>query len=383
MNHNPFDPKPSMTGKEVKIHEMPVTNNNPAIPARIVLPPVDLLQIREYIDAGGSIVLVPRGSKGLIIKKEFNPELQEKIDAITIELQGVTAIKSQNDAVNANATLKKAKTLLKGLESERKLMTSVLDDEKSDTMNYERSISDNLSKLVNAVNNGLTEFQREEDRKAREIQDKIDKEKREALAKAQEETNRIARIKNLILEFEKNVLNAIHSSNINDVDEKIKHLGNVKLTAETYQEFLPDAEIMYQNCVTKFNERKGELMRLAEAEKKNKEASDNMRVEMEEKQKRERDQQAQKSEMLQQETQDKLMEDVSNIQMESELKTAMISQAKGVQKPWVFDEENIDIKLLPLEYHTFDKKKIKEAIGLGARDIPGVKIYQDIRNVSR
>jgi hypothetical protein len=386
MNNNPFDPKPK-SAEEVQI------------PERVKIEPSDLLQIRKesthvptkvnidiinaHVNSGGSIQLVPRGSKGIIIKKEFNAELQKNIDALEIELQGIKDIKSQADAQTANATLKKAKTLLKGLEAERKLMTSVLDDEKSDTMRYEKTISDNLQALVLAVNNGLTIFQREEDRKAREAQELIERQKREALKKAQDEANRIGRIKTMINEFERNVLNRIHSSTIDDIDANIAKLASVKLTAETYAEFLPDAQIMYQSCVTKFNERKVELMRLAEAEKKNFEAAQNQRLELEQKQKREMDQQNEKAEMAKRETNDKLMEDVSNIQMETELKNAMVPQAKGVQKPWVFDEENIDLSLLPLEFHTFDKKKIKEAIGLGARDIPGVKIYQEIRNVSR
>ncbi len=372
MKHNPFGESvpqgPIKDASPAKINEVNIAIENS--------------QIVDHLRSGGSIQLVPKGSKGLIIKKEFNQDLLDKIEEITIELKSVGAIKikTQDDAAKVNAVLKKAKALLsKGLENDRKLMTSVLDGEKVEIMNYERTISQPVQVLVDILNNACTEFQRDEDRKAKELQDKIDKEKREKIDAAQKETNRISGIKGLIIEFEGSVMNAIHSATIDDVDEKIKQLAGIKLTDESYMEFLPEAEIMYQSCVTKFNERKGELMRLAQAGKD----TESLRLQMQQKQEREQQQQDQKAQDLQRESQDKLLEDASNIQMESELKTAMIPQAKSVQKPWIFDEEKIDMKLLPLEFHTFDKKKIKEAISSGAREIPGVEIFQDIRNVSK
>lgn len=389
MKRNPFGTKPEK--EENVLPETEVTAKNSFIPslpvAQVPEADVNFIQavekIKTILPEGVQFQLVPKGAKGIIVKKEFNLDIKNKIEELTSELQTIGGISSQDDAVKANVSLKKAKTLIKTLSAERLLMTSVLDEEKADTMSYEKAITENLQNLVNVINNNITIFQTAELEKAKKAQEAIDKKKREELAAAQAETDRIAKIKNLMLEFEKNVLNAIHSSTVKTVDERITQLNTFDFNEKVYQEFLPEAQILLQSLKAKFQERKVELMKLAEAEKTNKEAAEKMRIEQEEKARIEKENQTAKAELVQQETQDQLQESVSNIQMESEFKGAMVPKAKGISLPWVFDEETIDMALLPIEFHTFDKKKIKEAISAGLHEIPGVKIYQKVTNVSR
>jgi hypothetical protein len=332
-----------------------------------------------------TLMTIPAGSKGIIYRVEFNNEAKQQLEAIQTELSVFTtkAIASQDDCVKANQTLKKAKTLIKSLHAERLTMSGVLDAEIKALIDYERKITEPLSNLVQLLDTAITNFQKEQDRIAKEKAAEIERQKQEALRKEQEEINRVSRIKNLIISFENNVMNAIHTANINDIDEKIDKLSKIKLNEETYMEFLPDAQIMYQNCVTKMNERKTELMKLAQAEAENAELATKLKAEQDAKLAAERAEQEAKQRQLEAEKEEQELIATSNIQMNAELQNSMIEKQKGVMKKWSFDEESIDMSLLPLEYHTFDKKKIKEAIAAGAREIPGVKIFQDLKNVSR
>lgn len=55
------------------------------------------------------------------------------------------------------------------------------------------------------------------------------------------------------------------------------------------------------------------------------------------------------------------------------------------RKKWTYDEETVDLKLLPEQYITRipNKKAIKEAIEMGIREIPGVRIFEESKTVFR
>jgi hypothetical protein len=250
-------------------------------------------------------------------------------------------------------------------------------------MSYEDSIIGKLEKSVAVVNGAITIFQKEEIRKREEESKRLQAERDAELAKAQAETDRKSNIEKLIIDFENGVLKASASATIEDIDEKIAKLATVKFSAEKYMEFLPKAEIMLQQSKTRLSERKAELMQLEQAKKTNKEAAE--RLAKEQKIKAENDASAiqRKSENTLSALVEEQQNEVANSQMSYELKVSQTPAIKGVQRPWVFDAENIDMALLPDEYKTFDAAKIKEAIKAGCREIAGVKIYQDTRNVSR
>jgi hypothetical protein len=336
--------------------------------------------IEEALRVGSQVVIVPKGSKGIIVSKEFNPLIKEKIEELEIELKEIKAISSQDDAVKANVTLKKAKTLIKTLSSERLLMTSVLDEEKADTMRYEKEVTGNLVSMVDIVNNAITTFQIAEQARLKKIADDIEKEKQTKLLAENAEIQRKATIKGYILEFEKNCLNALQEANVMSIDMKIKQLATFTFDTAIYQEFTTEAYEMYKAMVAKFETRSAELKKIAQA---NATEAAALQLQAEEQARKDREALAEKEEKVNDAILEESQSAASNIQMEAELKTSIVPKAKGISLPWVFDEETIDMSLLPAEFHTYDKAKIKAAITGGRKEIPGVNIYQKVTNVSR
>jgi hypothetical protein len=383
MNKNPFESLKS----EDKVNPQEQFSVVATLPTKgVIVDAGKLHELKEQLNAqGADIVIIPPGAKGIILRTELNPELQSKVDELTEELKplSVLQIKTQDDVVKLNVSLKKAKTIAKAVDEERKLITSELDAEKKGLINLGKSVTDELVRLTTLINTNITNFQIEEDRKAKEKAAEIERQKQADLAKIQAEQKRIADIKNFILEFENNVLNAAHSATVADIDSKIAKLAGVKLKPEVYQEFLPEAIDMYNRCVQKMNDRKIELERLAEAEAINAEAAERMKKEQEEKARLEKEAQEQKAAEEQQKIAEQAQESISNVQMESELKSSMIGKQKNVQKRWTVEEETIDMSLLPEEYKTADIDKLKKAVAEGAREIPGVRIFEKIINTSR
>jgi hypothetical protein len=346
--------------------------------------PVTETNIIEHIKAGGSVALIPNGSKAIIVRQEFSPEVKNKINELEAKLLSVKAITSQDEAAKANAILKSAKQFEKALLEERKTMTSVLDEEKKSIMDHQEKIVNVISKLIATINANIVNFQKEELRKEQEREVELKKKRDEELRLAQIEADRKSGIQKKIIDFENSVIRACGDATIGDIDDKIKKLASTKILKEAYMEFLPEAEIMYQNCVTRMSKRKVELMELAELAKKNQEEADRLAKEQEEKNRLEALKHKEQGEEKMSAIKDKESEDKANAQMGYEFKVAVGGEKiKGVQKRWVFDATTIDMSLLPDEYKTFDEKKIKEAISAGAREIPGVNIFQDISNVSK
>jgi hypothetical protein len=90
-----------------------------------------------------------------------------------------------------------------------------------------------------------------------------------------------------------------------------------------------------------------------------------------------------KAQQEEQQQSENFQNEVANIQMTSELQQSLNTKPANIMERWVFDETTIDMSLLPADFHTFDKAKIKEAIKNGCREIPGVVIRKELSNVSR
>lgn len=338
-------------------------------------------EVAKNLDINPMSLTAPEGYKPILVKKEFNIEALNKIKELEDELQKITAINTQDDAQKANASLKKAKTIIKTLSAERLQMTSVLDDAKAEIMQYEKYVVEKLSDQVTAINNAITQFQIREDKRLKEAAEKIEREKQEEIAKQNADIARKKNIQEMIISFEKNVNNAIESATIENIQEKIKQLAGFKFDPETYQEFMSEAKIMYEQSVVKLNNRHVELQEIFAA--KNTPEALELKKQAEERIAKEKEEQAQKELELAAKIQEESQASASNIQMTSELKQSIQVKQKGISKTWTFEEETIDINLLPLEFHTYDKAKIKEAIAAGRKEIPGVNIFEKIINVSR
>lgn len=337
----------------------------------------------EIIPSGSSAILVPSGSKGIIVRTEFNPEAQNQINQLVDELSKVEHIASQEDVAFANKILAKAKKTIKFLGAERLMMSSVLKAESDNLIDYERKIVADLQNTCDVVTENVLKYQQKVFEENKRIEAEIQKQKDIELAKIQAESNRKNEINTLILDFERGILSAIQSATIGDIDQKIAKLQSYVMTADDYMEFLPQAQIKYQECVTKMNSRKTELLQLQQAEKTNKAEADRIKAIQEAQAQADNEAMANRAAMSQEALVDERDQEISNTQMTAELKSSMSATPKGVAILWVFDEETINMSLLPDEYKTFDKDKIKKAIGAGCRSIPGVNIHEKLSNRPR
>lgn len=326
---------------------------------------------------------VPKGFKAILIKKEFDSSVLDQIVTLENELSTLPVIKSDDDLSKVNGSLKKAKTLINKIGADRLEMASGLSQEQKALIELERKTIATLNTLVDTKNKAALAYQVEKDRRAKQAQEQIEKNRQEEMKRILAEKERVQIISNKIIQFEKNVLTAIASATYDDVDSKIEILNQTKLTAEVYQEFLPDAVDMLDRCKKLFTTRKEELQLLHELSLKNKEAADKLQKEQQAKIEANQAELESKKDSINEMLSDSHVSDVENIQMQTELRNAMVEKPSSVRRTYEADFTTIDMSLLPDEYKTFDEKKIKEAVKAGCREIPGVEIKEKLSNVSR
>lgn len=327
---------------------------------------------------------ISSGKKAIIYKTDFDQSVKDQIIQIETSLQNIKAITTQEEANGANAILKQAKGIIKLVEAAGKQMRAVISVAIDEIKAHETEVISDFQKKVEIVNQSITTFQKNEIEKARLKQEEINRKKAEELEAAERERKRISAIRENISEFQTSVMRAAAKATFADIDELIDRLAKYKLEESSYQEFIEEAKIMYQNCVVIFQDRKKELMQLESLKKQNAEKA----AQLEAEQKKNAELAAQAQENRAEQERDKIadahLNEVANIQMDSELKNAIAEPSiKGISKIWKFKTESVNMSVLPAEYHTFDSDKIKKAIKEGVREIPGVEIYQDIINVSR
>jgi hypothetical protein len=330
----------------------------------------------------GTGLIIPQGNETIIFRKQFAPEIISQIETVKTELSTLPPVVDQLSMDNTNTVLKKAKKLITSVGTDRKQMTAILDQKKDEIMAVERQIIFDLETITKKINDQVTLFLVAEKKKEQEKEEAIRKQKAKELEEQQKEIDRVARIKNLILQFKGNVLNAIATSTFENIDQRIAQLDQVQLNEASYMEFLGEAQIMYEECKKLFQGKKIDLMRIEEAGKKNADEAERLRKESEAKTKLQEDKQKQEQFLVQNDKMEAEMNANGQNQMETELHISINKGVKGGMGRWTFSEE-IDMKLLPEEYKTFDADKIKAAVKAGERDIPGVKIFQKISNVSR
>lgn len=328
-------------------------------------------------------VLVPAGSDVIIYSKSFAPALLTEVDTLVASIKALKPVASQADVESQNTVLKNASRLMTKIETERKAMNAPLKDVSDELMQMQKNALASISMLVETKNTEIVNFQKEEDRKAREKAAEIQKQKDAEILAAKNEATRKQNILNLIQQFESNVLNAIANATIDTVDNLILHFDNFIVTEKTYMEFLPQAQAMQSELKIKFTNRKSELQKLADLERTNKLQADQLRLQQEQQAQADKKAAAQRIAEQQATVEEQAQSDIANTVMQSEFKTAQMPVAKNVMRKWGFDSENVNMAALPLEYHTFDKAKIDAAIAAGARSIPGIVIEQKISNVKK
>lgn len=329
-------------------------------------------------------LLVPAGHRAIVFKTDISPDLMTDIESSISELTATPVPKTQQDVDAVNRILKTAKSILKVIEAERKKITSELDAEKkSITSAIKEKFYDPLDQVVTLWDQKIIEFQRAE--LARKEQERIalEEEKKKEQAAIAAEHARITSIKDSISSYKTNALTACANATIDNIDSYIYAASDWEPTADEYFEFLGEMKIVCADVVNAFKKKKIDLERIKELEAINKKAADDAKKKQQEEDAA-RVLASTKEKEVQQEIQQDILENkLLNSEMGNEFKKAQVSQVSGIMRRWVFEEDTINMSLLPDEFKTFDKAKIKDAISKGARDIPGVVIKQDISNVSR
>lgn len=347
-------------------------------------PIVDLETVSKWVAPTETrTVTIPAGSELIIFNKEFAPSLIAELEEIEIAIDSIKPISTQEDVVDANAILKKGQRFAKKFEDERKAMGDVLKQHADELLLIQKRTLANLITKVENKNNEIVIFQRNWQKEQDEKAAKILKDQQAETARINAENKRKQDILNLLSQFESNVLNAISSATIETIDNLILGFDSFKVKEESYQEYFQQALELQASLKIKFATRKSELSRLAELEKINKDAADKLKEQQAAQAEADKTAAADRIAQQQADANEQAQSDLSNSQMHTELKTSVLPSAKNVMKRWVFDAETIDMAALPLEYHTFDVAKIKADIAAGCRDIPGVRIYEEISNVKR
>jgi hypothetical protein len=315
---------------------------------------------------------IPPGCKVIIVKQEFKPEILNQISLAVDELSKIKAVQTVEEAESANTHLKRAKGISKNIETERLLMTSVLDQEKKSIMDYAKGLTATLDATIAVVTASVTQFQQREAKRIADENAKIQKDRDEKFAKEQKEIREKAEHKQNLLDLERAIVRRGLETTLKNVDENIEIVSAFEINADFYGEHVAEANKIVASGIVMFQKKKASLALAPNACVMHDKASEEAIAAIEAKQL-----------AAQEEEQEALQSAALNIQMDAELKTAQIGKQKGIAKVWVFEEDAIDLALLPLEFHTFDKAKIKAAIAAGRTEIPGVIIKQDIRNVAR
>jgi len=312
------------------------------------------------------------------------PDIITQIDLVAHELKTVGAIKAQEDVQRANTIIKKAKTIINKVEAERKSLTVILDDYKKKAIAKEKEVTSVLVTLTESLNKSIIEFQKEQDRLERERLAEIARKKAEEQAKIEAERKAKELHLNNATALKNGILQAYNTATLANIDALIERINTVPVMSEAYGEHCPEVQAFIMEYRPKFQTKKSELIQMSELEQKNKAEAERIKAEQQVKAQAEAEriraeQEAQKAKLELDQA-----NALANAQMESELQEAQALTTKsGTRKVWKFNPDTVDMSLLPNEFKTFDEKKIKEAISQGARNIPGVHIYQDIQNVAR
>lgn len=312
----------------------------------------------------------------------FAPELKAQIDTAINELAAIGAIQSQDDVVKANAHLKIAKVIVKRVEEERKAMTSILDEAKKQAMAKEKEITSSLLIAIDKANTAIVEFQREVARKEAERLAEIERKRKEEEAKIEAERKAEAALVQRVSDMKSGLLKAYTEATLATIDSYIARAKSLKVTEDQYGRFCGEIQSLISEYQVKFETRKAELIALEKLELSNKQAADDLRAKQQYEAAKEAERIAEQKKAEDQRIRFEQAEKLANAQMTSEFaETQIISEKSNVRKVWKF--EVVNLALVPANFLTIDDAKVKAAIAEGAREIPGLKIFQDIQNVAR
>jgi hypothetical protein len=306
----------------------------------------------------------------------FDDSIKTKVHTLAGQLAAITAIDSAEKKRAAEQLLKNARSTVKAVEDMRKGFTRQLDEKKAQLMDLEKDLVLNLNTALTAVTSLVNIYNTEQERlrqlELKRITDQQAEERRLAVQAEQEKGQRKQKVTNLEINCTQNIAGAT----LQTIEGVIKTLENFQIKEAAFGEFVQDAEDIRSKMIAKAKERQTVL----------KAAADNpAAAALVEDSTKELQQIADAAKSNLANIQASTEEAISGAYITSDLKTQAASQmvpaVTGVKKVWAY--EVTDPAAVPAEYLTPDLVKIKDAVKNGAREIAGVRIFQDIQRTGR
>lgn len=281
----------------------------------------------------------------------FSPTGIERVQPLKLKLSAITEVTNDKQLEVAQILVKEGKALYKEIEAQRKGFTVKLDNIKAEAMKFEKEVLASLNPVEPLVSGYLKK--KEQDRLAE--QRRIEEEARlkaEAAAKKEKQ-------KQNLINFELNTKKEIDGfTKVKDLDAAREKLLAYKPTEETFGIQIDEAKALKKDLLKLFDKKR-------EAIKGKKE----LEIDIAGVESKQVEAQIQEAETLQ------------AIDIETQVKTQSLGVTAGIKKVWKFEVE--DITKVSAEFLLIDQVKVNAAIRAGVRNIPGLKIFQDIERSGR
>ncbi len=281
----------------------------------------------------------------------FSPTGIERVQPLKLKLSAITEVKNDKQLEVAQILIKEGKALFKEIEAQRKGFTVKLDNIKAQAMAHEKEVLTFLGPVEPLISAYLKK--KEQDRMAEQRRIEED-----ARLKA-ETAAKVEKQKQNLINFELNTKKEIDElKKFKDLDVAREKLLAYKPSEDTFGVNVEQAKTLRKDLLKLFDKKR-------EAIKDKKE----LEIDISEVESRQVEQEIQGMEKLQ------------NIDIEAQAKTQSLGITSGIKKVWKFEVEQITN--VPAEYLIVDQVKINAAIRAGARNISGLKIFQDIERSGR
>lgn len=303
----------------------------------------------------------------------FGDDVKGQVLTITEQLNTLPIIKDVETCNQADIILKTATKMVKDISTIRLTITKPLDDRKSEIMDAEKMMVNPLKNAIEKISSNVLLFKKEMERQAEAKRKELERQAEERQKLIDEQLKKKEDQRNLVLQFKEKGIIAINNSTLANIDGINITLSSYQITPELFGESVPDAMNVKLELHGLIEKRKQLLI---EAENNN-EAKLKLETEA-----------AAAQENLNKEKETAAIQtttDQMNASFDNELNKgaamAGIQTASGVKKVWVV--EVINAAAIPKDYLCIDEAKIKAAIRDGEREIPGLRIYQDIQRTGR
>lgn len=302
----------------------------------------------------------------------FPDEIKSKVLTLTAAIQTITTITDEPSRALAESKTKEASVLVKSIADSRMKLTRPLDERKKEIMDLEKSIVAPLQTAIETASKFLTAYAQKLERDRIERERKLKEEAAEKFRIEQDKIRLEAQYKEKVLTFKSTSINAINGATLGTID-------NIANVLSDYQVAGKFGVYEFEAVIVKL-----ELMQLCEARREllidaftNPEAQ----LALEHSKQESEAKLIEESQDLKMETSLKEQDAAINIDIDRQAKEAVIPMASGMRKVWEW--ELLELGDVPLQYLCLDETAVRKAIMEGVRDIPGLKISQELKRSGR